>query len=79
MAPNWSPFINPSFKAEHFMNKSIAIKLIAISATIMPARVLFAHDGHGFEGSHWHASDVFGFALLAVAIGISLWFGRGGK
>ena len=59
------------------MNKSISIKLIAIQAIITPATALFAHDGHGFEGSHWHASDVFGFALLAAAIGISLWFGRG--
>ncbi|MEO6292443.1 MAG: hypothetical protein ABIO88_07450 [Burkholderiaceae bacterium] len=61
------------------MNKSLAIKIIAIEVIITPARVLFAHDGHGFEGSHWHASDVFGFALLAAAICISLWFGRGGK
>ena len=61
------------------MKKSFAIKLIAIKATITPAGMLFAHDVHGFEGSHWHASDAFGFALLAVAIGVSLWFGRGGK
>lgn len=61
------------------MNKSFAIKLIAIQTIITPARVLFAHDGHGLEGSHWHASDVVGFGLLVVAIGISLWFGRGRK
>ena len=61
------------------MKKSIAIKLIAIKAIITPASVLFAHDGHGLEGSHWHASDVVGFGLLAVAICASLWFGRGGK
>lgn len=61
------------------MSKSFAIKIIAIEVIITPARVLFAHDWHGFEGAHWHASDVFGFALLAVAIGVSLWFGRGGK
>ena len=61
------------------MNKSITIKLIAIQAIITPSTALFAHDGHSFEGSHWHASDVFGFGLLAAAIGISLWFGRGGK
>ena len=61
------------------MKKSFAIKFIAIQIIIAPASVLFAHDGYGLEGSHWHASDVFGFALLAVAIGISLWFGRGGK
>lgn len=61
------------------MKKSFAIKYIAITSIITPTTLIFAHDGHGFEGSHWHASDVFGFGLLAAAIGISLWFGRGGK
>jgi hypothetical protein len=61
------------------VKKSIAIKLIAIQATFTPASVLFAHNVHGLEASHWHASDVFGFVLLGVAIGISLWLGRGGK
>jgi hypothetical protein len=61
------------------VKKSFAIKFIAIETTITPASILFAHDVHGLEASHWHASDVFGFALLGVAIGISLWLGRGGK
>lgn len=61
------------------MKKSFAIKYIAITSIITQTTLIFAHDGHGFEGSHWHASDVFGFGLLAAAIGISLWFGRGGK
>ena len=61
------------------MKKSFAIKYIAITSIITTTTLIFAHDGHGFEGSHWHASDVFGFGLLAAAIGISLWFGRGGK
>ena len=62
-----------------FMNKSFAIKFIAIQATIAPAKSIFAHDLHGMQGSHWHASDAFGFVILAAAIAISLWFGRGGK
>jgi hypothetical protein len=61
------------------MNKSIIIKLIAIQAVITPATSIFAHDGHGLQGSHWHASDTFGFVILAAAIGLTLWFGRGGK
>jgi hypothetical protein len=34
-----------------------------------------AHEGHGLPGaSHWHASDLLGFALaLAVVIGM-IWF-----
>ena len=61
------------------MRKSFTIKLIAIQAIITPTTAIFAHDGHGLSGSHWHASDVFGFAILAAAIGMAFWFGRGGK
>jgi hypothetical protein len=35
-----------------------------------------AHDGHGLGAQHWHASDAFGFALLAVALGLVLWAAR---
>ena len=61
------------------MNKLFTIKLIAIKAIITPTTGIFAHDGHSLHGSHWHASDAFGFAILAAAIGLTLWFGRGGK
>jgi hypothetical protein len=38
-----------------------------------------AHPGHGEDGSHWHASDLFGFVLLAaVALGVLGWW-RGRK
>jgi hypothetical protein len=61
------------------MNKSIIIKLIAIQAVITLATSIFAHDGHRLSGSHWHASDAFGFIILAAAILLALWSGRGGK
>jgi predicted alpha/beta hydrolase len=61
------------------MNKSTTIKLIAIQALITSATSIFAHDGHELQGSHWHASDTFGFVILAAAIGLTLWFGRGGE
>jgi hypothetical protein len=35
-----------------------------------------AHEGHGFGGPHWHASDTLGFVLLAVALGLVLWAAR---
>ena len=34
-----------------------------------------AHDGHGVSGAHWHASDLFGPLVLAVAVA-ALWFWR---
>jgi hypothetical protein len=61
------------------MNKLFTIKLIAIQATIMSSTSIFAHNGHDLQGSHWHASDAFGFIILAAAIVLTLWFGRGGK
>ena len=43
-----------------------------------PAHAARAHEGHGLAGaSHWHASDVLGFILIAaVATGIVWWRGR---
>ena len=61
------------------MNKSITIKLIAFISIITPATGVLAHDLHGISDSHWHASDAFGFVILAAAIGLTLWFSQGGK
>lgn len=42
-------------------------------ATAVAAR---AHEGHGPANPHWHASDLFGIALIvAVAAGL-FWFSR---
>ena len=37
-----------------------------------------AHQGHGLSGAHWHATDVAGFVVAAVAAGAYLWW-RGRK
>jgi hypothetical protein len=37
-----------------------------------------SHNGHGLEGSHWHASDAWGFVAFAVVAGVALWLGKGG-
>ncbi len=61
------------------MNKLIAIKFIAVQTILTTATAIFAHDGHHLEGSHWHASDTFGFVILAAAIALAMCSGRGGK
>ncbi len=39
-----------------------------------------AHEGHGIDiASHWHATDTVGLLVLAVAVGLVVWFTRGGK
>jgi len=35
-----------------------------------------AHDGHGLEGPHWHATDLWGFVALAVVAAAALWWQR---
>jgi len=38
-----------------------------------------AHDGHGLTGSHWHASDAWGFVTLAVLVAVAVWATRKDK
>jgi hypothetical protein len=36
-----------------------------------------AHGGHGLPGSHWHASDAWGFVLIVAVLALALWARRG--
>jgi hypothetical protein len=47
-------------------------------ALIAACTAASAHEGHGQHGSHWHASDVFGFALLIGLAALAVWW-RGRK
>lgn len=53
------------------MNR-ILIALLALAAS--PG---FAHEGHGLFGAHWHASDAWGFVVLAVLVAAAWWASRG--
>ena len=50
----------------HKIMHVLGLLLVSASAT--------AHDGHGFTGSHLHASDLFGFTVLAVVFGGLVWW-----
>ena len=49
----------------------------AASALLAASAAAWAHDGHAMAGSHWHATDVAGFALVAVLAGLAIFFSRG--
>lgn len=51
-------------------NRGFALMLVGTSTTAM------AHEGHGHDGSHWHASDAFGFALVGALAVAALWWSR---
>jgi hypothetical protein len=55
---------------KHFVNRLLPWLLCA------PA---FAHEGHGMDGvSHYHATDAWGFVVMAFIMVVVWWFtGRG--
>ena len=57
------------------MNK-FTTKLIAACACGMGATAVFAHDGHGLEGLHWHATDTMGFVAVAAMLAVAIWLSR---
>lgn len=50
------------------------LALLAALAVSVPAA--HAHEGHGLLGTHWHASDVWGFVALGVMVAAAVWLGR---
>jgi hypothetical protein len=74
----------PESHHAHFQNR-IGVPLMSLKFTAIPVALLagasaaWAHEGHGLEGGHWHATDTLGFlivALLAVAGVVAWWRGR---
>ncbi|MHB1121459.1 MAG: hypothetical protein ACYC0T_01915 [Ramlibacter sp.] len=51
----------------------------AAAALLAGTAAARAHDGHAMAGSHWHASDAWGFVVIAAAIALAVWLGRGGR
>ncbi len=51
-----------------------SVTLIAMGATAVSGTV-WAHDGHGLSGAHWHATDAWGFAVVACFSALALWLG----
>lgn len=52
--------------------------LVALLATV--AASAHAHPGHGIAQEwHWHASDTFGFLLVAALAALAIWLSGGGK
>ena len=40
---------------------AVALATLAVHAST------WAHEGHGMEGSHWHATDIWGVLAATVA------------
>ena len=53
--------------------------MIATYAMTTRASTAFAHDGHGLAGTHWHATDVWGFGVVGGLAAAAIWLSRKGK
>ncbi|MDO8458108.1 MAG: hypothetical protein Q7T07_14495 [Burkholderiaceae bacterium] len=60
----------------HFLNATILIATYAMSTR---ANIAFAHDGHGLAGTHWHATDVWGFVVVGGLAAVAIWVSRKNK
>jgi hypothetical protein len=58
------------------MTRQSIAKAAALVGLLFPSASVFAHEGHGLFGSHWHATDTLGFVGVAALIGLALWMSR---
>ena len=56
-----------------------ATVFVATYAVLTRAGTAFAHDGHGLTGSHWHATDVWGFVVVGGLAAAAIWYARRDK
>ena len=61
------------------MNSKNALKIIAAYAILAWPTAVFSHDGHAMAGTHWHATDVWGFVAMAGVLALAIWLSRGDK
>lgn len=61
------------------MNPRFAFKIIAAYAIPTWGTAAFAHDGHALAGTHWHATDVWGFVAMAGVLALAIWLSRSDK
>ena len=60
--------MHPSTPQSRCLRSTAALSMLAVNAAA------WAHEGHGMEGGHWHATDIWG--LLAVAAAAALYYHR---
>ena len=54
-----------------------AKQLSTAAALLGAGAAAMAHEGHGLPGTiHWHATDTWGFAMVAVLAALALWSSR---
>ena len=55
------------------------LKFIAALAITAGTNTSFSHDGHAMTGSHWHATDAWGFVALGGMVAVAIWLSKRDK
>ena len=55
--------------------KHLSASLVALAGSLASSLAI-AHDGHGLDGPHGHATDAVGLVVALVALAAAIWFGR---
>ena len=59
--------------------RTSASRFICAALVLAPMTgAALAHDGHGMEGSHWHATDLVGL-IIGLGVAALTWRSRGNK
>ena len=70
--------LRPLFPAVLTRSKP-ALRSAAVALALLAAHGLaLAHEGHGMQGSHWHATDLLGL-VVGLAVAALIWRSRGDK
>ena len=57
--------------------EELPVKRLLLSCALCATPwIAFAHDGHGLPGAHWHATDAWGYVVVAAIAVAALWFAR---
>lgn len=57
------------------MKKQVSVLI----STLAAASAALAHEGHGLDGPHWHATDAWGFVAVGALVALAVWLSRRGK
>ncbi len=81
MAPSLSLCTSPLFDppSPSCTMKTNTPKSIALFALTTWAGTAFGHEGHLMTGTHWHATDAWGFVALGGLIALAIWFSNDDK
>jgi hypothetical protein len=63
-------------KAEAAMKHTFISRTLTAVALCTGTACAFAHDGHGLQSPHWHATDSAGFIVVAVLATLAIWLSR---